>query len=47
MSVVVEEQKVNLIAEAQAAYKVLSEAGRGDLFGLVQKLLEEQQSAKG
>jgi len=46
MSVVVKEQRVDLIAEVQAAYKVLSEAGRQDLFGLVQKLLEEQQAAK-
>jgi hypothetical protein len=46
MSVVVEEQRVDLIAEVQAAYKVLSEAGRRNLFGLVQKLLQEQQAAK-
>ena len=46
MSVVVEVQGVDLIGEVQAAYKVLSQAGRQDLFGLVQKLLEEQQAAK-
>ena len=41
----IEQKRVDLIAEVQAAHKVLADAGRQDLFELVQKLLEERQAA--